>query len=152
MQTTRTVLLPVDRTSAWELLTDPDELATWLGSVAGALDDPAAVGGAVRRLTEPDGTTRQLVVDRVDTHQRIGFVWWGGDERDGEVIATRVDIALEEADGGCVVTVTESAPVRASVAGGIRRLPVGASWNGGSWDSRLLDLECRALLRATVLV
>ena len=136
---TRDVVLPLPTAEAWELLTDPDELATWLGDVA-RLD--VAPGGAVT-LVEPDGTVRTLVVDEVEAGRHIGFTWWTGD--DGP--ASRVEITVDEAEGGARVTVTETLPARASVAGGVRRLPIGAGWDG-----RLVDLELRAMLRDPVLV
>jgi uncharacterized protein YndB with AHSA1/START domain len=136
---TRDVVLPLPTTEAWELLTDPDELACWLGA-APRLD--LAPGGAAT-LVEPDGTVRTLVVDDVEVGRRIGFTWWAGD--DGP--ASRVEITVDEAEGGARITVTETLPARASVAGGIRRLPIGAGWDG-----RLVDLELRAMLREPALV
>src|SRR5690349_8892974 len=108
VQLTRDVVLPLPTADAWELLTDPDELATWLGA-APRLD--LTPGGAVT-LVEPDGTVRTLVVDEVENGHRIGFTWWTGDDAS---LASRVEITVDEAEGGARVTVTESAPVRASV-------------------------------------
>jgi uncharacterized protein YndB with AHSA1/START domain len=136
---TRDVVLPLPTAEAWELLTDPDELAAWLGT-APRLD--LTPGGAVT-LVEPDGTVRTLVIDEVEVGRRIGFTWWAGE--DGP--ASHVEIAVDETEEGARVTVTETAPVRASVAGGVRRLPIGAGWDG-----RLVDLELRAMLREPALV
>ena len=85
---TRTVVLPVSTDEAWELLTDPDELAEW--------------------LVDPEGVERTRVVEEVVEGERIGFVWWSDDED-----PSRVAITIEEAEdgAGALVTVTETAPV-----------------------------------------
>ena len=112
MRVTRDVVLDCSQAEALELLTDPGELAAWLGR---------PVDFDVNVLGE----------------NRVGFVW--SDE--GRELST-VEFSFEEADGRTHLTVTET-PLRASVAGGIRRLPIGANW-----DDRLLDLELLCLTRA----
>ena len=72
--------------------------------------------------------------------ERIHFEW-----TDGGHAPSEVEFVLTEEDGRARLTVTET--MRASVAGGIRRLPIGADWDG-----RLLDLELRCLTRAAVRV
>jgi uncharacterized protein YndB with AHSA1/START domain len=131
MRVTRDVVLTVGTEVAWELLTDPDELSTWLGELS-----PDG------RLVEHDGTVRRLVVDHVDEGHQVGFVWWGDDGA-----ASRVELTLDEHADGSRVTVTETPLTRASAAGGIRRLAVGSAWDG-----RLVDLELRSLLREPALV
>ena len=116
MRVTRDVVLDCSTTEAWELLTDPDELAAWLGR---PVDFEISVVG----------------------DHRLGFEWCD----DGRELSN-VEFALEEVDGGTRLTVTET-PVRASVAGGVRRLPIGSNW-----DDRLLDLELLCLTRASVRV
>jgi uncharacterized protein YndB with AHSA1/START domain len=97
-------------------------------------------------LTNPDelsawlGRPVDFELDVVDG-ERVSFVW-----SDGGRDLTEVEFALEEVDGRSRLTVTET-PARASVAGGIRRFPIGANW-----DTRLLDLELRCLTRASVRV
>lgn len=116
MHVTRDVVLDCSRAEALELLTDPGELAAWLG--------------------------RPVDFDvHVTSDHRVGFVW--SDE--GRGVST-VEFTLEEVDGGTHLTVTET-PMRASVAGGVRRLPIGANW-----DDRLLDLELLCLTRAAARV
>ena len=117
MHVTREVVLDCSTDEAWELLTDREELASWLGRpVDFELD--------------------------VVPGERVGFVW-----SDGGREPTAVEFVLQEHDGRARLTVTETLPARASVAGGIRRLPLGANW-----DDRLLDLELRCLTRAAVRV
>ncbi|MEO7556342.1 MAG: SRPBCC domain-containing protein [Acidimicrobiales bacterium] len=143
MHLTREVLLPVSCAEAWELLSEPDELARWLGAPRPFALRP----GATTTLTEPDGTSKTLVFDDVRVGEHIGFTWWS--DVDGPSTASHVELVVEAATGGSLVTVTEtaapSASPRASVAGGVRRLPIGAGW-----DARLVDLELRALLRQAV--
>ena len=116
MRVTRDVVLDCSQAEALELLTDPGELAAWLG--------------------------RPVDFDvHVTNDNRVGFVW--SDEGRGP---STVEFTLEEVAGGTHLTVTET-PMRASVAGGIRRLPIGANW-----DDRLLDLELLCLTRAAALV
>jgi uncharacterized protein YndB with AHSA1/START domain len=126
---------------AWDLLTDRDELATWLGSIAELDLRP----GASAVVVETDGTVRHLVVDAVVAGERIGFTWWTSDAGPDE--ASHVELVIAEEPEGARVTVTELAPVRASVAGGVRRLAIGSNWSG-----RLVDLELRALTREPALV
>jgi uncharacterized protein YndB with AHSA1/START domain len=117
MHVTREVELDCSTADAWELLTDPDELSAWLG--------------------------RPVDFDlEVEVGERVRFVW-SDDGRD----TSEVEFRLEQTEGGARITVTETSPARASVAGGIRRLPIGANW-----DDRLLDLELRCLTRAAVRV
>ena len=131
MRVTRDVVLTVGTDAAWELLTDRDELATWLGW----LDDDGT-------LVELDGARRHLELDHVDAGRSIGFVWW-----DADGAASRVEITVDEHAAGSRVTVTETALARASAAGGTRRLALGPAWDG-----RLLDLELRSLVRDPALV
>lgn len=119
MRVTREVVLDCPTDEVWELLTDPDELAGWLGR---------PVDFDLRIDAEPDD-------------HRVRFVW-----SDGERGPSEVEFVLEQVDGGSRLTVSETT-LKASVAGGIRRFPIGAMW-----DDRLLDLELRCVLRASALV
>ena len=116
MRVTKEVVLDCSTAEAWELLTDPDELAAWLGRPV------------------------DFEVNIVSDHQ-VGFTW-----TDGGREPSTVQFTLEEAERGTRLTVTET-PMRASVAGGVRRLPIGANW-----DDRLMDLELLCLTRAAVRV
>ena len=117
MQVTRDVLLDCSTEDAWELLTDREELSDWLGRPI------------------------DFELDLVEG-ERVSFVW-----SDGGREPTQVELVLNEEDGHVRLTVTETLRERASVAGGIRRFPIGANW-----DDRLLDLELRCLTRAAVRV
>ena len=118
------------------MLTDPDELAAWLGT---PLSLDLRPGGAAAYV-EPDGTMRHAVIEHVRDGERLSFVWWDAD--DGTT--SRVVFELTPVDCGTKVAVTET---RASVAGGSIRLPLGAMW-----DDRLFDLERHCITRQFALV
>jgi hypothetical protein len=116
MRVTREIVLDCPTSDALELVTDPGELAGWLG--------------------------RPVDFDVIVTDDRhVSFVW-----SDENREPSRVEFELHEVDGGTRLTVTETT-MRASVVGGIRRLPIGANW-----DDRLLTLELRCMTRACALV
>jgi uncharacterized protein YndB with AHSA1/START domain len=66
----REVVLPVTRERAWELVTEPDELETWL---ADDVDFTPEEGAPLR--TEDDGQERQGIVHHVEAGKRIVFTW-----------------------------------------------------------------------------
>jgi uncharacterized protein YndB with AHSA1/START domain len=88
----REVVLPVPRERAWELVTEPAELETWL---AEEVEFEAAEGAPVR--TEEDGEVREGVVEEVADEERIVFLWGG----------SRVEWRLEDHPGGTRFVVTE---------------------------------------------
>ncbi|HEY2815169.1 MAG TPA: SRPBCC domain-containing protein [Acidimicrobiales bacterium] len=136
MRVERDVVLDTTSEEAWRLLTDPDELATWLGTPI-ALDlEP----GGVAAYIEPDGRVRHAVVEQVTPGERLSFVWWSP----GDDLASRVVFELTEVEDGVKVAVSET---HASTAGATIRLSAGAIW-----DDRLFDLERRCLERQFVLV
>jgi uncharacterized protein YndB with AHSA1/START domain len=103
-QVRRSRVLPVDRARAWRTLTEPRHAASWLGA-HGALD--LRTPGSRGILTEPDGTARQVVVERVDPGRRLVLRWSG--DRGAAAEPSRVEVALDGADGGTRITVTEVA-------------------------------------------
>ena len=66
----REVVLPVTRARAWELVTEPEELETWL---ADDVDFEAEEGAPLR--TEHEGEVREGVVEHVQEAERIVFKW-----------------------------------------------------------------------------
>lgn len=134
MRVTRDVVLDLSVEEVWQLLTDPDELAAWFAAPL-ALD---LRPGGVAAFAD-GGTVRRAVVDEVVEGRRLAFTW---DDGDGTLSHVTFDLHADEDSGGVRVAVTET---RASTAGGIRRLPVGALW-----DDRLLGLEVLSLTRQLV--
>jgi uncharacterized protein YndB with AHSA1/START domain len=131
MRVQREVVLDATVDEAWSLLTEPDELAAWLGTPV-ALD--LHPGGTAAYL-EPDGTSRFAMIEEVVEGQRLSFVWWDSDG----AVPSRVEFELTQVAEGVRVGVTET---RASVAGASLRIPLGVMW-----DDRMFDLERRCLTR-----
>ena len=88
----REVVLPVPRERAWELVTEPEELETWL---AEDVEFEAEEGKRVRTVDE--GGVREGVVEHVEAEERIVFSW-------GESV---VEWVLEDHPGGTRFVVTE---------------------------------------------
>src|SRR4051812_50155086 len=66
----REVVLPVTRERAWELVTEPAELETWL---ADHVEFEPEEGAPLR--TEEAGEVREGVVEHVAPEERIVFTW-----------------------------------------------------------------------------
>ena len=84
----REVVLPVPRERAWELVTEPGEMETWLAEDVEFEPEE----GAPLRIGERDG-----VVEHVTDAERIVFTW--GD--------SMVEWVLEDHQGGTRFSVTE---------------------------------------------
>lgn len=136
----RTVTLPTDTAEAWELLTDPHELAAWLGD--DVVLDPSP--GAAGRVVERDGTRRSLLVEYVDEPRHLAWRWWP--EGDDPTRGSRVDITLTPTGDGTVVRVVE----RRLDALPDPKLSATASARpaGDAWSLRLLHLERLLLVAA----
>jgi uncharacterized protein YndB with AHSA1/START domain len=98
MDVTRDIVLPVDRDAAWDVVSDPE---AWLAETA----DLELVPGAEGTLDE-----RRAIVEEVLPGERLTF-WWD----DGGALLTRVELTLDDAEGGTRVTVVESGPVAGPV-------------------------------------
>jgi len=131
----RHVTLPAGLDEAWELLTDPDDLAAWLGREVALDPTPGATGAVV----DHDGTRRHLVVEEVDAGRRLAWRWW----TDGDAASSRVEITLVPSDGGTEVRVVEQLLPSPTVA----RASAKAS---EAWSHRLLHLEALLLVAAAV--
>ena len=84
----REVVLPVPRERAWELVTEPGEMETWLADDV----DFEPEEGAPLRIDDRDG-----VVEHVEAEERIVFSW-------GDSV---VEWILEDHPGGTRFVVTE---------------------------------------------
>lgn len=100
----REIDLPLDRDEAWELISDPRELETWLADEVG-LD--AVEVGEEGPITFRDGTARHACVEDVEPGRRVSLCWWGEDED-----PTLVDLTLYDRPSGTRLTVVEL-PLRA---------------------------------------
>jgi uncharacterized protein YndB with AHSA1/START domain len=89
----RDVVLPVTRERAWELITEPAELAEWLADEV----EFEAEEGAPVHVAWDGGDTRDGVVEAVEPEERVVFRW--GD--------SRVEWRLDEHPDGIRFRVTE---------------------------------------------
>jgi len=131
----RTVELHTSADELWDLLADPVELTSWLGSEG----EVALWPGGLGRLVDADGTVRRISVDRVEVGRSIGFTWWvDGDESS----ASTVELTIGDPDGrddASTLTVIERPLAR---AGGTTCQLADAA---AAWDDRLLGLELSVL-------
>jgi uncharacterized protein YndB with AHSA1/START domain len=82
------------------VITDPDELAELLGGEVELDLEPGAVG----RVTEDDGTVRQVLVTDVEPGHRLTWHWWSDDDE-----LSSVELVVEPLDGDrSSVRVTET--------------------------------------------
>jgi uncharacterized protein YndB with AHSA1/START domain len=117
MDVSREIVLPVDRDTAWEAVTD---LERWL-VVDGSLElSPGSEGS----LTLPGGETRWACVEEVTPGELLSF-WW----HPPDALATLVEVSLVDADAGrCTrVVVVERGYASQPVCGSPR---AGGAWNG----------------------
>ena len=138
----RDLSLPTDVDSAWDLLTDAEELQRWLGADVDLDPTPGATGAVV----DHDGTRRRVVVHEVVPGRRLAWHWAveGADGQVGPV--SRVALTLTPEDDRTHLVVTEEplerAPVQASASA--------AATSGAAWSHRLLHLEALLLVAAAV--
>jgi uncharacterized protein YndB with AHSA1/START domain len=87
---------PID--DVWDALTDPDQLAAWLGGEVDLDVRPAGTG----RVVDDDGTVHEVLVTTVDHHRRIAWHWW--DDRNG---LSSVELTIEEVGDATHLRVVE---------------------------------------------
>jgi uncharacterized protein YndB with AHSA1/START domain len=116
----RTLDLDCSADALWRLVSDPDELASWLGSDVELDLHPGGWGRVV-----DDGTARRLAVQEVVEGERLAFTWWPEED---EQAASEVVFVVEATDRGSRLVITETA------AGAARATAA------TSWDVRILSL------------
>lgn len=104
MEIRRDIVLPATPEEVWEAVTDPERLAEWF---ANEVELELREGGA-GRFRWDDGDVREAAIETVEPPRRLEFTW----ARPGEG-PSRVELELEEVEGGTRLTVTESTPVPA---------------------------------------
>jgi uncharacterized protein YndB with AHSA1/START domain len=95
----RTLLIEVPADEVWRAISDEAMLSEWL---APEVELDLRPNGAILCRTE-DGEERPGAVELVEEGERLAFHW----RRDGGA-QSRVEISLEEVDGGTRVRVTEA--------------------------------------------
>lgn len=76
--------------SVWAAVSNPADLAEWLGSTVDLDLTPGGRGVVV----DDDGTTREVVVTEVRDRERLSWHWWS----DGGELSS-VELRLDEHDG-----------------------------------------------------
>lgn len=116
------IVLRASRERVWRALTDSAEFGTWFGmKLEGSFAEGAIMSGAIRpTAVDPDiakmqapyeGTPVKLVIDRIEPMHRFSFRWHPYAVDDGDYSnepMTLVTFELADADGGILLTVTES--------------------------------------------
>jgi uncharacterized protein YndB with AHSA1/START domain len=100
MQVRREVVLAAELEEVWAALTEPEALRDWFANEAELVAAPGGTG----RFAWADGTRRDAVVEVVEEQRALVFRWGTSPEDE-----SRVEIALEEGEGGTRVSVTETA-------------------------------------------
>lgn len=103
------ILVPAPAEETWDALTDPERLGDWLGEDAELELRPG--GDLDIRVGDEH---RSGFFEEVEPARRLVF-WWHADEGD----ASRVEIDLEPEDGGTLVRVVETRPLKVLDATGI---------------------------------
>jgi uncharacterized protein YndB with AHSA1/START domain len=146
----REVVLPVARDRAWELITDPEELAGWL---ADEVELEEAEPGAPLRVSWASGERREGVLEAVEPERRLAF-WWSDDRA-----ASEVEWSLEDDPRGTRLIVVERTLVRTGTGWGptlAARCAASVAWGPvtiaspgagrGGWGPRLSALAHVAAL------
>ncbi len=138
MRVHREIQLDADLEQVWAALTDPDELASWMG---GPVDLDVRPGGA-GCFTDDDGTVRHACVGTVDPEHRLSLRWWPDD---GAVSEVTFELCPTETGTRLVVTET---PLESTTA---QACPAQASAAKASyWEARLDNLWLRVSAAALV--
>jgi uncharacterized protein YndB with AHSA1/START domain len=98
---TREIDLDTSVDDLWTRVSDPEQLATWLGDSVDLDLRPGGTGVVV-----DDGVVRHVLVEEISASQRLSFTWW---EPGDPSSASRVVFAVgSNADGGSRLTITET--------------------------------------------
>ena len=124
---TRQVDLDTPADELWDMVSDPDQMATWLGDSVDVDLRPGGTGTVV-----DDGIVRHVQIEEVSQPRRLAFTWWESDDRSTE---SRVVFAIGTTiDGRSRLTITET--LRGRSPGMVAR----ASAASMRWEVRVLSL------------
>jgi uncharacterized protein YndB with AHSA1/START domain len=127
--------MPVSPERLWDALTDPDEVAGWMGGqVEWDLEEGAAI-----TFHGNDGTEREGQVDQVRPGRYLRFRWWTVPEDEP---ATEVNYLLEPDDEGTRLTVVERRLEPESPPAVNAQVSTGGGWS--IWDGRLVGMWAEA--------
>ena len=111
----------------WHTLTDPAELARWLDAEVVLELEPGAVG----RVTDADGTVREVLVTQVEPGRVLAWHWW---EDGGEL--SSVEITTLPIDDGTRVRIVECLATPAAPRGTSAQASAGRPGPLGPLDQR----------------
>lgn len=148
-QIRKQVLLRASRERVWNAITDSKKFGTWFGAefdagfVAGervrGRIAPTKMDPEAAKAQEPHaGTEFDVIVDRIEPMQRFSFRWHPGEaDRPDTDPMTLVTFELDEAQGGILLTITES---------GFDRIPIerrarAFELNDGGWAAQTKLIE-----------
>ena len=124
---TRQVDLDTPADELWDMVSDPDHLAAWLGDSVDVDVRPGGTGTVV-----DDDIVRHVQIEEVSQPGRLSFTWWESDDRSTE---SRVVFAIgTTVDGRSRLTITETLPGQST--GMVAR----ASAARLRWEVRVLSL------------
>ena len=84
----------------WDLVTDPEEMASWLGDRVEIDMRPGGEGTIV-----DDGIVKHVVIEELHESRRLSFTWWEPDDRS---TASRVVFTVDTHGAGSRLTITET--------------------------------------------
>jgi uncharacterized protein YndB with AHSA1/START domain len=136
----KTVTLRAPRSRVWRAITDAREFGAWFGvKLESAFAEKAAVRG---QITHPgyEHLTMEVVVERIEPERYFAYRWhpYAIDQSAdySSEPTTLVEFRLEEADGGTILTITES---------GFDRIPLSRRaeayrMNEGGWNAQVQNI------------
>ena len=138
------ILLHATRERVWRAISEADQFGAWFGiSFDGPFENnarltgkiaPTTVDGDIAKLQEPHaGKPFEFTVDAIEPMQRISFRWHPfaiePDVDYSHEPSTLITFSLQEADGGTLLTITESGFDRIPLA----RRAAAFKANDGGW-------------------
>ena len=123
---TRQIDLDTPADALWDLVSDPAEMADWLGDTVEVDVRPGGEGAIV-----DDGIVRHVVIEEVRESRQLSFTWWEPDDRSR---ASRVVFTVDTHGAGSRLTISET---RHDVS---PRLSARASASAVRWEVRAVAL------------
>jgi len=133
MQIRRQIVLDTGLEQVWRALTDPDELASWMGGPVEIEVRPGATG----TLVDDDGTVRHALIGDVEPERRLSLRWWPD-----EGAVSEVTFELCPTDKGTRLAVTETPLEPTSAQASVAK--------AAYWEARLDTLWLRVSAAALV--
>ena len=97
---TRQIDLDAPADVLWDLVSDPDEMANWLGDSVEIDLRPGGEGTIV-----DDGIVKHVVIEEVHEPRQLSFTWWEPEDRS---TASRVVFTVDTHGAGSRLTITET--------------------------------------------